>query len=325
MFRDRSAARPHPYHNPVSHVSAAHRQQAQPVYNPAAVQPEEVQARQEEHRRSDALCRMCSDQGHQICHQHISSQAVRELASIYQGGYRFQCIMCRTNESIVRPDTRKIILTDSTLYNVWTYVDMKLLNHVDIESIVGDRVRDLTRALIMQFLKYPERLEIIVIVGLNNLGDSQPVPDILKELCELKQVVQAHSEVNNHMEASVVFISTVLYAPKLCALDLPKNSPEWVPPPGFINRRHDIECLNAAIAALNKSDHVNYLNMHYEGIRIDKKSGKKMHKHNPVQPVWREREVRRKLHLTPRYKVRVMDKVAKLFTGGLRNMGNWAK
>ena len=323
MYHDRSVARPHPYHTPVSHVHAAPRQQAQPVYNPATVQPEEVMARQEEHRHSDKLCRMCSDQGHQICHQHISSQAVRELASKYQGGYRFQCIMCRIDESIVRPNTRKIILTDSTLYNVWTYEDMKLLIHVDIESIVGGRVRNLTRALIMQFLRYPERLEIIVIAGLNNLGDGQPVPDILEELCELKQVVQAHSEVNNHMEPSVVSISTVLYAPKFCALDLPKNSPEWVPPPGFINRRHDVECLNAAIAALNKSDQVNYLNLHFEGIRIDKVGGKKMHRHNPVQPIWREREVRRKLHLTPRYKVRVMDKVAKLFAGGLKNLGNW--
>ena len=322
MSRNRSdASRPHPYHN--RHVSAAHHQHARPVYNPAAVQHGEVLDIQEEQVYADSLCRLCSEVGHDVYHHHISSQAVRDLASRYQGGYKFQCIMCRQDESIIRPRTRKIVLTDSTLYNVWSYREMKLLTHMDIESIVGGRFRDLTRALIMQYLKFPERLEIIVVAGLNNVGDGQSVPDIIEELCEMKQTVEAHSSMNGHTEPSVVSICTVLYAPKFCALDVPRNFPEWVPPPGFINRRHDIECLNAAIAAINKSDHTNYINLHFEGIKICKLEGTKMHKHQPVEPVWREREVRRKLHLTPKNKIRVVGKVAKLFTGGLSRSGNW--
>ena len=157
--------------------------------------------------------------------------------------------------------------------------------------------RDLTRALMMQYLKYPERLEIILIAGLNNVGEGQSAPDILDELCELKETVKAHSMKHKHEEPSVVSIATVLYAPRFCALDIPKNFPEWFPPAGFINRRNTIECLNAPITAL--------------------------HKHQPVQPVWREFQVRRKLHLTPKYKVKVMGRVAKLFSGGLRSLGNW--
>ena len=231
--------------------------------------------------------------------------------------------MCKQVESIVRPNTRKILLTDSSLYSVWTYQELKMLIHVDIESIVGGRVRDLTRALIKQYLQYPERLEIVLLAGLNNIGDSQPVPEILDEMCELRDVVKAHSDMNNHRESCIVSICTVFYAPKFCALDVPKNFPEWVPSPGFNNKRNYIECLNAAIAALNKSDRLNYVNLHFEGIRMDKVSGINRHKHNPEQPVWREREVRRKLHLTPWYKVRVMDKITKLFSGGIRNLGAW--
>ena len=103
----------------------------------------------------------------------------------YQGGYRFYCIMCKGDESVVRPSTRKVILTTSTLYNVWSYEQLKLPLHIDIESIVGGRIRDLTRALIMQYLTHPERLEIIVVAGLNNIRDTQPVPDIIDDIFEL--------------------------------------------------------------------------------------------------------------------------------------------
>ena len=224
---------------------------------------------------------------------------------------------------MVRPSTRKIILTSSTLYNVWSYQELNMPIHVDIESIVGGRVRDLTRALIMMYLNHPERVEIILVAGLNNIGENQPVPDIIEELWELKEVVQAHSELHKHEEPSLVSISTVLFPPKFCSLDVPANKTEWIPPPNFKNKRNDIECLNAAIAAINKGAKVNYLNIHLEGIRVDKPTGKVLHKHNPEKQVWRETEVRRRLHLTPSYKAKVMGRAAKLFIGGFKNTGVW--
>ena len=51
--------------------------------------------------------------------------------------------------------------------------ELNLPIHIDNESIVGGRISDLTRALHMLYLIYPERLEIIVIAGLNNIGDSK--------------------------------------------------------------------------------------------------------------------------------------------------------
>ena len=41
--------------------------------------------------------------------------------------------------------------------------------HFDIDSIVGGRVKDMTRALKMNYLHLHNRLEIILVVGINNI------------------------------------------------------------------------------------------------------------------------------------------------------------
>ena len=120
--------------------------------------------------RSESSHRGLRQSPHKVCHHHASSQSVRKLAESFQSSYLFHCMMCKTQESVVRPATRKLILTTSTLYNVWN-LDLKLPIHIDIESIVGGRIRDLTRALIMLYLIYPERLEILLVAGLNNVGE----------------------------------------------------------------------------------------------------------------------------------------------------------
>ena len=267
--------------------------QSYSLYNPNMVQQQEVRDSREEGRYRDSLCQLCSEDSCEIHHHHISSQAVRDFAKVHQANQLFNCIMCKTKESVAHPTTRKVILTSSTLYNVWTFQKRKLQDHVEIESIVGGRIRDLTRALLMLYLKHPERLDVVVIAGINNIGENQPVPDIVEEIWELKESVRAHSELHGHQEPSVVSISTIFYAPKFCSLDLPPGYPEWVPPPAFRNQRHNIECLNAAIAAINKGSRVNYINLHLEGIRIDPKSGKKIHRLRPEKQIWREEEVRK--------------------------------
>ena len=190
---------------------------------------------------------------------------------------------------------------------------------------MGARIRDLTRALFMLYLNQSERLEIIVVAGLNNVGDNQSAEDIMDEIFELKQAVQAHTDMHDHAEPSIVSVSTLLYAPKFCSLDVPENCLEWKPPAGFHNKRELMEKVNAFIKAMNGEAKVNYLKLHMEGVRFDKKSGKSLHKHNPVEPIWREKEVRRRLHLTPHYKAKVVMNAVKIFTGGLKNLGNWGK
>lgn len=299
---------------------------ARPLYNQALVSQAEVRDRRDESLYGDRICELCSDNGHMVCHHHVSSQSIRKFATRYQSGYLFYCMMCKAQESTIRPHTRKLILTTSTLYNVWTCTDLNLPIHIDIESIVGGRIRDLTRALHMLYLIYPERLEIIVIAGLNNIGDSQTSEQIMEELTELKLTVKVHSEMHQHAQPSILSVSTLLYAPKFCSLDLPNNCPaEWIPPRGFQNKRKLLEEVNEGIKSMNLQAQVNYLKLHMEGVRFDKATDKTLHKHNPAKPIWRESEVRRRLHLTPQYKAKVAQRAAKLFMGGLDNIGNWPK
>ena len=312
----------HPQH---SHGASRSRPRSRPVYNSNTVGRAEVLANQEESKYRDSLCELCSDRDMEVCHHHVSSQYSRVMAVMFQRNYLFYCIMCKTSESTVRPNTRKIILTTSTLYNVWGISSLNLPIHIDIESIVGGRIRDLTRALHMLYLIHPERLEIIVIAGLNNVGDNQPAAEILEELSELRLSVKVHSDMYMHQPRSSVSVSTLLYPPKFCSLDVPDSCTEWMPPAGFHNRRKLVEEVNQGIKAQNLEAQVNYLKVHFEGIRIDSKSGKTMHKHYPEVPIWREAEIRRRLHLTDHYKAKIVRKAAALFSGGLANIGDWPK
>ena len=95
------------------------------------------------------------------------------------------------------------------------------------------------------------RLEIIVVAGLNNVRDNQSAEDIMDEISELQQAVQAHTDMHDHAEPSIVSVSTLLYAPKFCFLDVPENCLEWKPPAGFHNRREMMEKVNAFIKYVN--------------------------------------------------------------------------
>ena len=69
-----------------------------------------------------------------------------------------------------------------------------------------------------------------------------------------------------------------------------------------------MEAVNEGIKSMNIENKVNYLKLHMEGIRLER--GKAMHKHYPAKPIWRELQVRRRLHLTPKYNEKVCRKAA---------------
>ena len=85
------------------------------------------------------------------------------------------------------------------------------------------------------------------------------------------------------------------------------------------SEREVVESTNKAIAAMNKESKVN------EGIRKDSKSGKTLHRHHTTRAIWRETEVRRMLHLTPEFKVKIAKRAGKILMGGLLNVGDWSK
>ena len=97
-------------------------------------------------------------------------------------------------------------------------------------------MRDMTRALIKNYLHLPNRLEVIVIAGINNIGAGERADDIIKEMEVFKQVVADHSKKWKHSPPSFTVFCTVAVASKFCSLTVPANPPEpeiaaWVPPP----------------------------------------------------------------------------------------------
>ena len=74
---------------------------------------------------------------------------------------------------------------------------------------------------------------------------------------------------------------------------------------------------------MNIEGKVNYLKLHMEGIRLER--GKALQKLYPAKPIWRETQVRRRLHLKPEYKEKVCRKASQLFHGGFMNIGDWPK
>ena len=265
----------------------------------------------QEKKYSQANCPICTrmkGQGsHLVRHHHVSSEYVRELAAL-NGQTSFFCLLCKKPEPVeFKEPRRKLILTSSTLYGVWNALELNLPFHIDIETIVGGRVRDATRAL-KNFLGKPEKLDIVVVCGLNNIGDGQHINDIIDEMMELRYLAMAHNEDNT------VSFATLLLPPKFCSLYVPQaNRAQWEPPADFVNRARDIECLNAAIKAINRDNNRAFVNMHGFGVRSE--GGRKMHLHetNPDCRVWRENLVRSKLHLTMNNKVKAMHRIAKYF------------
>ena len=108
------------------------------------------------------------------------------------------------NKSIINND-----MADSTMYGIWDHTLPARTVHIDMDSIVGGKVRDMTRALIKNYLHLPNRLEVIVIAGINNIGAGERADDIIKEMEVFKQVVADHNKKWKHSPLSFTDICIV--------------------------------------------------------------------------------------------------------------------
>ena len=103
----------HPKPHPVGHHPrpAGHHHQAQrvlpgpvrPHYNPHHTRPSEVRENAEETIYQDRICTLCSDKHHDVSHHHVSSESVRVFAKNHMKKFLYSCIMCKMDESVVRP------------------------------------------------------------------------------------------------------------------------------------------------------------------------------------------------------------------------------
>ena len=295
-----------------------------PHINPKVFQAEDMDRLQEEQREKqfrDKLCSLCTNIDHSVYHHHWSTADLRTFAICYSETGTFMCPICHTMEQTLQPVhlTKRVILCSSTLYGIWDQQSLPTItDHFEMECIVGARVRDLTRALKRNYLYLSSRLEIIVVAGINNVGEGQDSAEIVKEIQELKTCVLEHSEEHSHNPPSYVSVSTLFFPPKFCSLTVPTDAPdlkEWVPRPNFVNRLETIEEVNKAIKEMNQKDGLNWVNLHLHGIKVFK-SGTKQHKFDTrpgATQIWREKEVTRKLHFTMDNKLKIINYINKCF------------
>ena len=285
-----------------------------------------VREEQQEARNRDTLCQLCSSAWRDVCHHHFSTQQLREFSAKYRSLGTFNCPICKTEEPVELPTnvTRRLLLSSSTLFNVWENPNLNVDTHFEMEAVVGGRVRDLTRALDKLYLRdKPNRLEIIAVCSINNIGDGQSPDQIIAEMQEMKDLLSEHSKDYHHDPPSFVTFATCILPPKYCAFAVPDNVPElreWVPRPNFVNRAENIENLNKAIQKMNAKEGLEYPGLHLWGMKY-MKSGKRQHKFNTragTAKVWRETEVRRKLHFTADIKLRIMTSIQKIFTNNAK-------
>ena len=336
MYASPAAKRPRPgtsrqattYHHrsgmPSSTTSAS--SQGRALVNPRVVNSAGRARLAEEIRENtyrDITCSMCSDMSQTIRHTHFSTSDIRRMMR-YDVGNKdktYMCPVCKDMEPVTIPatDTRRIVLADSSLYGVWEKMPPSQ-THYDIDSIVGGRVKDMTRALRRNYLHLPNRLEIIVVAGINNIGAKDTAENIINDMKNLKKELKEHSDKWHHNPPSYVSFSTIMYAPKFCSLTVPPSPPEpwlaaWIPPPSFHNRYQVIKLVNDWIIESQRAEGMEMVRIDYTGIKRFK-SGTKQHKFDNKQgatPVWREQEVFKKLHFTMDIKVKIMSHISTCF------------
>jgi hypothetical protein len=273
-----------------------------------------------EARNKDKLCMLCSTKRRPVSHPHTSTQELREFALKYRTTGSFSCIICKKEEKAELPSnmTRRVVLSDSTLFNIWEMDDLKVNEHFELEAIVGGRVHDMTRALDKLYLDKPNRLEIITVVSINNIGDGQSANSIMKDFSYMKQLVAEHSELYGHSPPSYISISTCMLPPKYTSFQVPNQVPQvamWTPPPNFTNYATTIESLNNRIIEVNTQAKISYIGLHLIGMKFFK-SGNKQHKFDTspgAKRIWRENEVFKKLHFTQEQKLKIVGLIMKRF------------
>ena len=268
---------------------------------------------------------MCSDYVTKKYHRHYSTASLRRTG-LQKGEGTYMCDICKELESVTVPanETRRVVVADSTMYGIWGEVDLASTEHFDIDSIVGGTVKDMLRPLYKNYLDQPNRVEILVIAGINNIAAGENAEDIINDMKVLKRVVDNHSKKFGHSPPSYISFCTVLLPPKFCSLNVPPIQPdepdiaEWVPPHNFRNKYDELDKLNKMILKLNEN--LKCVRMDYHGVKRFK-SGTKQHKFDTkpgVPQIWKETKVFKKLHFTMDMKLKLVGYITECFKNNHR-------
>ena len=278
-----------------------------------------VQEERKESTSRDSLCTMCSDIIISKYHTHYSTTSIRRSQ---KGEGTYMCPICKELESVIIPatETRRVVLACDTMYGIWDNLPANT-EHFEMDLIVGGTVEDMQRALVKNYLDLPNRVEIIVIAGINNIAAGETAEQIFHDMEKLKYVVDEYSKKCRHSPPSYVAFCTLILPPKFCSLNVPPKQPNqpdiamWVPPPNFRNKYDELEKLNNMILKMNEAENLKCVRMDYHGVKRFK-SGTKQHKFDTkpgAKPIWSETEVFNKLHFTMDKKLELAGHITECF------------
>ena len=241
-------------------------------------------------------------------------------------GESYVCPICNEVESIIIPasETRRVVLSCDTMYGIWDNLPDNT-EHFEMDLIVGGTVEDMLKALVKNYLDLPNRVEIMVIAGINNIGAGETAEQIFHDMKQLKYVVADHSQKWGHSPASYVAFCTLILPPKFCSLYVPPNPPQpeiamWLPPPDFKNKYDELKKLNTMILEMNEAENLKCVRMDYHGVKR-LRSGKIHHKFDTrpgARPIWSETEVFSKLHFTMDMKLKLVGYITECFKNNHR-------
>ena len=193
-------------------------------------------------------------------HRHHSTQHFH--TTIARTSTDVNCPTCKHTHPIQPQEGYRIVLvTSSTLHNVFLDPQMRSPIHYDVESIPGARLQELYQSWLKVYNNsFPQH--VVVVGGLNDVANTS--------MANIQATLKRWSiNVRSLNNANTFRVCKLLKPPMLAWL--PGNGP---PPPGFVNHLERIEEINQYICDLNASNgHFSVIGFGSEGIRKSRKRG----------------------------------------------------
>ena len=269
-------------------------------------------------------CMLCShrqfppDKPIAIYHRHRSARQVRALqgAEYAAGNRTYLCPTCQTTHKAEMPYGLDVCVSTSELHEHYQPRDAGVVcppdtSHVDWLTIPGARIEDLLLAWRLDYERYSLPMRVLLVAGLNDLAKGGDFDSITTEFKRFAHVVR-HASDHHRGVANQVAVAPLLPAPKF--VWYPDNG---TPPPGYRNRREEVERINEWVKVFNARNDIHQVpRFNIWGTRTTKRyvEGTQMEFKTHRWNEWRVSEpAGDKLHLCDKMRVKMAKYVIKYF------------
>ena len=250
-----------------------------------------------------------------VYHRHRSARSVRSLQGAEHANYNctYMCPTCNITHLTDMPYGLDVCVSTSSLHDYYQPREPGVVcppdsSHVDWLTVPGAKIEDLLLAWRIDYERYRSPMRVLLVAGLNDLARGGDFDSITNEIKRF-----AHNVcVSNQGVSNTFAVAPLLPAPKF--VWFPDNGD---PPPGYRNRREEVERINDWIRWFNASKGINQVprfniwgtrttSRYVDGVQVEFKT----HRWNE----WRASEsAGDKLHLCDKMRVKMAQYVIKFF------------